>query len=204
MPSIDAVQRAAGERIRVRAHSPRREPSRPAQPLAHCGPALCGSWKHPDLTDHERPLAGRGRRARSDRVPPGRARERPRARAVLEGATHRETFERIEPALAVAAARYEPPGRSRRHRRRPLPRRRLEPLPRQHASATPGSPTSSRSPPRAGEHQCSAPARASPHGLHRRHPARVDHRRDRPAQGPGRIRRTAAKPRVAASVFGAD
>jgi phosphohistidine phosphatase len=46
------------------------------------------SWKHPELADHERPLAGRGRRAATaiarhlykHQIAPG-------ARAVLDGAT---------------------------------------------------------------------------------------------------------------------
>jgi phosphohistidine phosphatase len=67
------------------------------------------SWKHPELTDHERPLAGRGRR-------PAKAIARHldehevAAELVLCSPARRarETFERIEPALPAAAVTYEP------------------------------------------------------------------------------------------------
>ena len=66
------------------------------------------SWKQPELADHERPLAGRGRRAAS-----AIARyldEHGVAPALVLCSTARrarETYERIEPALAAASVRYE-------------------------------------------------------------------------------------------------
>ena len=66
------------------------------------------SWKHPELADHERPLAGRGRRAAG-----AIARyldEHDIAPALVLCSTAlraRETFERIEPALRAAPVRYE-------------------------------------------------------------------------------------------------
>jgi phosphohistidine phosphatase len=67
------------------------------------------SWKHPELADHERPLAGRGRRAAE-----GIARylqEHDIAVDLVLCSTAqraRETLERIEPALPGACLRYEP------------------------------------------------------------------------------------------------
>jgi phosphohistidine phosphatase len=66
------------------------------------------SWKHPELTDHERPLAGRGRRA-------AKAIARhldeyeiaPELVLCSTARRARETFERIEPALLAAAVKYE-------------------------------------------------------------------------------------------------
>jgi phosphohistidine phosphatase len=66
------------------------------------------SWKHPELADHERPLAGRGRRAADaiarhldeHDIAPGLVLCSTARRA-------RETLERIEPALGPAVVRYE-------------------------------------------------------------------------------------------------
>jgi phosphohistidine phosphatase len=66
------------------------------------------SWKHPELSDHERPLAGRGRRAATAIA--RHLREHEIAPELVLCSTARralETFERIEPALATAAVRYE-------------------------------------------------------------------------------------------------
>jgi phosphohistidine phosphatase len=66
------------------------------------------SWKHPELADHERPLAGRGRRAA--KAIAGYLHEHEiTAELVLCSTARRarETSERIEPVLAGAAVRYE-------------------------------------------------------------------------------------------------
>ena len=67
------------------------------------------SWKDPGQADHDRPLAGRGRRAakalarhlREERIEPELVLCSTARRA-------RETLERIEPALGVADVRFEP------------------------------------------------------------------------------------------------
>jgi phosphohistidine phosphatase len=67
------------------------------------------SWKHAELADHERPLAGRGTRAAT-----ALARYLDEHGFVAElvlcstARRARETWERIEPAFAAAAVRYEP------------------------------------------------------------------------------------------------
>ena len=67
------------------------------------------SWKHPELADHERPLAGRGVRAAT-----ALARHLHERGIVAElvlcstARRARETCERIAPALAADAVRYEP------------------------------------------------------------------------------------------------
>jgi phosphohistidine phosphatase len=66
------------------------------------------SWKHPELDDHERPLAGRGRRAgkalarhlREQRVEPQLVLCSPALRA-------RQTLELIEPALGARSVEVE-------------------------------------------------------------------------------------------------
>lgn len=66
------------------------------------------SWKQPELADHDRPLAGRGRRAakaiarhmRDEAIAPELVLCSTARRA-------RETLERIEPALGNAAVRHE-------------------------------------------------------------------------------------------------
>jgi phosphohistidine phosphatase len=67
------------------------------------------SWKHPELADRDRPLAGRGRRAakamsrhlREQGIDPELVLCSPARRA-------RETLERIEPVLGRGAVRVEP------------------------------------------------------------------------------------------------
>jgi phosphohistidine phosphatase len=67
------------------------------------------SWKEPELADHDRPLAARGRRAAdamgrhlaASGVAPGLVLCSTALRA-------RETWERIEPSLAGTPVRYEP------------------------------------------------------------------------------------------------
>jgi phosphohistidine phosphatase len=67
------------------------------------------SWKHPELTDHERPLAGRGRRAATVIARHLDQCEIPPELVLCSTARRaRETFERIEPALPAAAVSYEP------------------------------------------------------------------------------------------------
>jgi phosphohistidine phosphatase len=58
------------------------------------------SWKHPELADHDRPLAGRGRRAAKAIAKHMRAREIDPELVLCSTARRaRETLERIEPAL---------------------------------------------------------------------------------------------------------
>lgn len=67
------------------------------------------SWKQPELADHDRPLAGRGRRA-ADRMGE-HLRENAIAPDLVLCSTARrarETWERIEPTLAGTPVRYEP------------------------------------------------------------------------------------------------
>jgi phosphohistidine phosphatase len=66
------------------------------------------SWKHADLADHDRPLAGRGRRAAEAIA--GHIREETVAPELVLCSTARraqETCERIGPALGAAPVRYE-------------------------------------------------------------------------------------------------
>jgi phosphohistidine phosphatase len=67
------------------------------------------SWKHPELADHERPLAGRGRRAAAA-IARYLEEHDIEVELVLCSTARRarETFERVEPALPVARLRYEP------------------------------------------------------------------------------------------------
>ena len=61
------------------------------------------SWKHPELPDHERPLAGRGKRAAKAIVKHMRAQEFASELVLCSTARRaRETLERIEPALGRA------------------------------------------------------------------------------------------------------
>jgi phosphohistidine phosphatase len=66
------------------------------------------SWKHPELADHERPLARRGRRA-AEAIARHLDEHEIAPELVLCSTARRarETFERIEPALGAAAVRYE-------------------------------------------------------------------------------------------------
>jgi phosphohistidine phosphatase len=67
------------------------------------------SWKQPELADHDRPLAGRGRRA-ADAIA-RHMREREIAPGLVLCSTARrarETLERIQPSLASAPVRHEP------------------------------------------------------------------------------------------------
>jgi phosphohistidine phosphatase len=67
------------------------------------------SWKHPELTDHERPLSGRGRRAATAIA--RHLDQREIAPELVWCSTARrapETVERIDAALAAAAVKYEP------------------------------------------------------------------------------------------------
>jgi phosphohistidine phosphatase len=66
------------------------------------------SWKHPELGDHERPLAGRGRRA-AEAIARHLDEHGIAPELVLCSTARRarETFERIEPALGAATVRYE-------------------------------------------------------------------------------------------------
>jgi phosphohistidine phosphatase len=67
------------------------------------------SWKDPGQADHDRPLAGRGRRA-AKAVAGHMREERIEPELVLCSTARRarETLERIEPALGVADVRFEP------------------------------------------------------------------------------------------------
>jgi phosphohistidine phosphatase len=67
------------------------------------------SWKHPELADHERPLADRGRRA-AEAIARYLQEHEIAVELVLCSTARRarETFERIEPALPVGCMRYEP------------------------------------------------------------------------------------------------
>ena len=67
------------------------------------------SWKHPELADHDRPLAGRGRRATKAIARHLRERQiTPELVLCSTARRARETLERIEPALATADVRHEP------------------------------------------------------------------------------------------------
>lgn len=67
------------------------------------------SWDDPELADHDRPLASRGRRAAKAMKRYMRQREIAAELVLCSTARRaRETFERIEPALADAEVRYEP------------------------------------------------------------------------------------------------
>ena len=67
------------------------------------------SWKQADLADHDRPLAGRGRRA-ADAIANHMRHEAVAPDLVLCSTARRarETCERIRPALGAAPVRYEP------------------------------------------------------------------------------------------------
>ena len=67
------------------------------------------SWKDADLADHDRPLAGRGRRA-ADAIADHMREEAIVPELVLCSTARRarETCERIRPALGAATVRYEP------------------------------------------------------------------------------------------------
>jgi phosphohistidine phosphatase len=66
------------------------------------------SWKHPELPDHDRPLAGRGRRAAKAILRHMRAQELVPELVLCSSARRtRETLERIEPALRHAPVRVE-------------------------------------------------------------------------------------------------
>jgi phosphohistidine phosphatase len=66
------------------------------------------SWKDTSLPDHDRPLAGGGRRAANgDRPPPARPGHRAGTRPVLHGTTRARDAQRIEPALATPTVRVE-------------------------------------------------------------------------------------------------
>ena len=66
------------------------------------------SWKHPELPDHDRPLAGRGKRAAKAIVKHMRAqRFEPELVLCSTARRARETLERIEPALGRAPVRVE-------------------------------------------------------------------------------------------------
>ena len=66
------------------------------------------SWKHPGLPDHDRPLAGRGKRAAKAIVKHMRAqRFEPELVLCSTARRARETLERIEPALGRAPVRVE-------------------------------------------------------------------------------------------------
>jgi phosphohistidine phosphatase len=67
------------------------------------------SWKHPELLDHDRPLAGRGRRAAKAILRHMRAQEFVPELVLCSSARRaRETLERIEPALRHAPVWVEP------------------------------------------------------------------------------------------------
>jgi phosphohistidine phosphatase len=67
------------------------------------------SWKQPDLADHDRPLAGRGRRA-AKAIARHLDENDVEVELVLCSTARRarETLERIQPALGRASVRYEP------------------------------------------------------------------------------------------------
>jgi phosphohistidine phosphatase len=66
------------------------------------------SWNHPELPDHDRPLAGRGKRAAKAIVKHMRAQEfEPELVLCSTARRARETLERIEPALGRAPVRVE-------------------------------------------------------------------------------------------------
>jgi phosphohistidine phosphatase len=67
------------------------------------------SWNEPELADHDRPLAGRGRRA-ADAMGRHLAASGVAPELVLCSTARRarETWERIEPSLAGTPVRYEP------------------------------------------------------------------------------------------------
>lgn len=67
------------------------------------------SWKEPELADHDRPLAGRGRRA-ADTMARHMSENAIAPELVLCSTARRarETWERIEPSLAGTPVRYEP------------------------------------------------------------------------------------------------
>jgi len=66
------------------------------------------SWKHPELADHDRPLAGRGKRAAKGIAKHMRARElEPELVLCSTARRARETLERIEPALGHTQVRVE-------------------------------------------------------------------------------------------------
>jgi phosphohistidine phosphatase len=66
------------------------------------------SWKHPELPDRDRPLAGRGKRAAKAIVKHMRAQEfEPELVLCSTARRARETLERIEPALGRAPVRVE-------------------------------------------------------------------------------------------------
>ena len=66
------------------------------------------SWKHPELADHDRPLAGRGKRAAKAIAEHLRAQEVDPELVLCSSARRaRETLERIESALTGAGVRVE-------------------------------------------------------------------------------------------------
>jgi phosphohistidine phosphatase len=66
------------------------------------------SWKHDELADRDRPLAGRGRRAAKAIAEHMRAQElKPELVLCSTARRARETLERIEPALGRAPVRLE-------------------------------------------------------------------------------------------------
>ena len=66
------------------------------------------SWKHPELADHDRPLAGRGKRAATAIAEHLRAHEVDPELVLCSSARRaRETLERIESALTGAGVRVE-------------------------------------------------------------------------------------------------
>ena len=67
------------------------------------------SWKQPELADHERPLAGRGKRAaKAMAAYLGDHDISPDLVLCSTSVRTRATFERIEPALRGATVRFEP------------------------------------------------------------------------------------------------
>lgn len=67
------------------------------------------SWKQPELADHERPLAGRGRRAAKTIARHLREHEiEPELVLCSTARRARETLERVAPTLVTAAVRHEP------------------------------------------------------------------------------------------------
>jgi phosphohistidine phosphatase len=66
------------------------------------------SWKHPELPDHDRPLAGRGKRAAKAIAKHIRAQQFVPELVLCSTARRaRETLERLEPALGRAPVRLE-------------------------------------------------------------------------------------------------